>query len=120
MKKILGALTLTLTLCARAEAGYEKGVEARKNGDYAEALNQWMAASDDLRCMTAIGALYDYGEGLPKDDVKAAEWYTKAAEKGEYRAIAQLANFSLTGAGGVAQNPTEWRGKLEEIEGNDA
>jgi hypothetical protein len=103
----------------RAEANYEKGVEARAAGDYEEALNEWMVTSDDPRSMTAIGSLYDYGEGLPKDDVKAAEWYMKAAEKGEYRAIAQLANFSLTGVGGVAQNPTEWRGKLEEIEGKD-
>ena len=101
------------------EASYEKGVEARAAGDYEEALNQWMVTSDDPRCMTAIGSLYDYGEGLPKDDVKAVEWYTRAAEKGEYRAIAQLAKFSLTGAGGVAQSPTEWRMKLEEIEGKD-
>ncbi|MDR2180294.1 MAG: hypothetical protein LBP21_08290 [Synergistaceae bacterium] len=119
MKKFLGALLATLLLFGYAEASYEKGVEARAGGDYAEALNQWMVASDDPRCMTAIGVMYDYGEGLPKDEVKAAEWYNRAAEKGEYRAIAQLANFSLTGAGGVAQNPAEWRKKLEAIKGKD-
>ena len=122
MKKFLGAFFVTfatLLLFGYAEASYEKGVEARGNGDYAEALNQWMVASDDPRCMTAIGVMYDYGEGLPKDNDKAVEWYTKAADKGEYRAIAQLAYFSLTGVGGVAQNPAEWRKKLEAIKGKD-
>ncbi|MDR1979603.1 MAG: hypothetical protein LBQ42_12790 [Synergistaceae bacterium] len=119
MKNFFGALLVTLFLFGYAEASYEKGVEARANGDYAEALNQWMVTSDDPRCMTAIGVMYDYGEGLPKDDVKAVEWYSKAADKGEYRAIAQLANFSLTGAGGVVHSPTEWRGRLEAIKGKD-
>ncbi|MDR1378022.1 MAG: sel1 repeat family protein [Synergistaceae bacterium] len=119
MKNFLGALLLALLLSGCVEASYEKGVEARSAGDYTEALNQWMVASDDPRCMTAIGVMYDYGEGLPRDDLKAAEWYRRAAEKGEYRAIAQLANFSLTGAGGVLHNPTEWRRRLEEIQGKD-
>ncbi|MDR2528226.1 MAG: hypothetical protein LBD04_04295 [Synergistaceae bacterium] len=120
MKKFFFALTLTLFFVGRAEAGYEEGVAARTAGDYAEALSQWMVASDDPRCMTAIGVMHEYGEGLPENDDRAAEWYAKAANKGSYRAIAQLANFSLRGAGGVARNPTEWRGKLEEIKGKDS
>ena len=122
MKNFFRMWTLTIAAivaCGCAEASYEKGVEARKTGDYAEALSQWMVASDDPRCMTAIGVMYDYGEGVPKDDVKAVEWYAKAADEGEYRAIAQLANFSLTGAGGVKEPPAEWRKKLEAIEGKD-
>ena len=117
---LCAALLFVFVSTVRVEANYEKGVAARAAGDYEEALNQWMVASDDARCMTAIGSLYDYGEGLSRDEAKAVEWYTKAAEKGEYRAIAQLANFSLTGAGGVEQNPIEWRKKLEEVEGEDA
>ena len=114
------ALLFVFAMQESAAANYERGVAARAAGDYEGALHEWMATSDDPRSMTAIGSLYDHGEGLPNDDAKAAEWYAKAAEMGEYRAIAQLAVFSLTGAGGVAQNPTEWRGRLEEIEGNDA
>lgn len=124
MKKFFGTATLAIAAifacaCGCAEASYEKGVEARRDGDLAEALNQWLVASDDPRCMTAIGVMYDYGEGVPKDDVKAVEWYTRAADKGEYRAIAQLANFALTGAGGVRESPEEARRKLEAIEGRD-
>jgi TPR repeat protein len=119
MRYSFWALILTLCTLGRAEASYEQGMQAHTSGDFTEALHQWMVTSDDPRCMTAIGALYDYGDGFPKDDVKAADWYKKAAEKGEYRAIAQLANFSLTGAGGVEQNPSEWRKKLEEIQGKD-
>ncbi len=123
MKNFFRPLVLTIAAilaCEYAEASYEKGVEARKNGDYAEALKQWMVASDDPRCMTAIGVMYDYGEGVPGDDAQAAEWYARAAGEGEYRAIAQLANFSLTGAGGVKEPPAEWRKKLEAIEGKDS
>ncbi|MDR2136964.1 MAG: hypothetical protein LBO68_01630 [Synergistaceae bacterium] len=119
MKNLGGALLAVCFLSGCAEADYEKGVAAQAAGDYAEALNQWMVTSDDPRCMRAIGVMYDYGEGLPRDEFKAAEWYTRAAEKGEYRAIAQLANFSLTNAGGVPHNPTEWRRKLEGIQGKD-
>jgi hypothetical protein len=119
MKNSFWALIVILFLFGRAEGSYEEGMKAHTNGDFPEALHQWMVASDDPRCMTAIGAMYDYGEGISKDDVKAAEWYERAAEKGEYRAIAQLANFSLTGTGGVERNPSEWRKKLEEIEGKD-
>ena len=107
-------------LQARAEASYERGLAARAAGDYEEALIQWMASIDDPRSMTAIGSMYDYGEGLPQNHERAVEWYTKAAELGEYRAIAQLAKFSLTGTGGVEQNPTVWRNRLEQIEGRDA
>lgn len=120
VKKFFCALMLALLLAGRVRAGYEEGVAARAAGDYAEALSQWMVASDDPRCMTAIGVMYDYGEGLPKDGARATEWYAKAADKGDCRAIAQLAIFSLAGTGGVAQNPTEWRGKLEKIKGKDS
>jgi hypothetical protein len=114
------ALWAVLMSPGSAKASFEKGLEARAAGDFEEALHQWMLTSDDVRSVTAIGSLYDHGEGLPQDKEKAVEWYAKAAEMGGYRAMAQLAKFSLTGTGGVAQSPTEWRGRLEEIEGRDA
>lgn len=114
---ILTAGAIFASVCA--EGSYETGMEARKNGNHAEALSQWLVTSDDPRCMTAIGVMYEYGEGVSRDSVVAAEWYAKAADRGEYRAIAQLANFSLTGAGGVTQSSAEWRKKLEAIEGKD-
>ena len=112
-------LYVVLLLPEPAKATFEKGLAARAAGNFEEALHHWMQTPDDVRSMTAIGSMYDYGEGLPQDKERAVEWYTRAAELGGYRAIAQLAKFSLTGTGGVAQNPAEWRGRLEGIEGRD-
>lgn len=119
MRGTLATLLFLLFVSGCAEANYEKGLEARRDGDYTEALNQWMLASDDPRCMTAIAVMYDYGEGVEQDEDKAAYWYHKAANKGNYRAMAQLANFSLSGVGGETRSPMVWRTKLEALQGKD-
>ena len=119
MKRIFAALLLLPFLALRADGSYEEGLEARRAGDYTEALNQWMLASDDPRCMTAIAVMYDYGEGVSQDEGLAGEWYRRAEAKGDYRAMAQLANFSLSGMGGETRSPMEWRARLEEARGKD-
>ena len=119
MKRIFAALLLLPFLALGADGSYEEGLEARRAGDYTEALNQWMLASDDPRCMTAIAVMYDYGEGVSQDEGLAGEWYRRAEAKGDYRAMAQLANFSLSGVGGERRSPMEWRARLEETKGKD-
>ena len=119
MKRILIALLLLPFLALGADGSYEEGLEARRAGDYTEALNQWMLASDDPRCMTAIAVMYDYGEGVSQDEGLAGEWYRRAEARGDYRAMAQLANFSLSGVGGETRSPMEWRARLEEAKGKD-
>lgn len=119
MKRIFAALLLLPFLALGADGSYEEGLEARRAGDYTEALNQWMLASDDPRCMTAIAVMYDYGEGVSQDEGLAGEWYRRAEAKGDYRAMAQLANFSLSGVGGETRSPMEWRARLEEAKGKD-
>ncbi|WP_347712834.1 hypothetical protein [uncultured Fretibacterium sp.] len=119
MKRIFAALLLLPFLALGADGSYEEGLEARRAGDYTEALNQWMLASDDPRCMTAIAVMYDYGEGVSQDEGLAGEWYRRAEAKGDYRAMAQLANFSLSGVGGERRSPMEWRARLEEARGKD-
>ena len=118
-KILITPLLLLSFLAVGAEGNYEKGLEARRAGDYTEALHQWMLTSDDPRSMTAIAVMYDYGEGVEQDEARAAEWYRKAADRGDYRAMAQLANFSLSGAGGETRSPMEWRARLEEARGRD-
>ena len=119
MKRIFAALLLLPFLALGADGSYEEGLEARRAGDYTEALHQWMLASDDPRCMTAIAVMYDYGEGVSQDEGLAGEWYRRAEAKGDYRAMAQLANFSLSGVGGERRSPMEWRARLEEAKGKD-
>lgn len=119
MKRIFAALLLLPFLALGADGSYEEGLEARRAGDYTEALHQWMLASDDPRCMTAIAVMYDYGEGVSQDEGLAGEWYRRAEARGDYRAMAQLANFSLSGVGGETRSPMEWRARLEEAKGKD-
>ena len=86
-KILITPLLLLSFLAVGAEGNYEKGLEARRAGDYTEALHQWMLTSDDPRSMTAIAVMYDYGEGVEQDEARAAEWYRKAADRGDYRAM---------------------------------
>ena len=44
MKRIFAALLLLPFLALGADGSYEEGLEARRAGDYTEALNQWMLA----------------------------------------------------------------------------
>ena len=39
----------------------------------------------DRKAMTLLGELYANGFGVPKDDTKAAEWYSLAADRGDPR-----------------------------------
>ena len=40
------------------------------------------AEQGDTEAQYKLGALYDYGKGVPEDDAKAVYWYRKAAEQG--------------------------------------
>ena len=49
--------------------------------------------------MVAIGHMYEWGQGTPKDFVKAAEWFLKAAEAGDIYGEASLAHAYMDGKG---------------------
>ena len=59
--------------------------------------------------MTSLGILYENGRGVARDYVKAREWYEKAADKGDERAMAILACFTKTG--GAWRRTTSRRAK---------
>ena len=104
---------------SEARASYEDGLEASREGNSIEALEYWMEASADPRSMAAIATLYERGDGVSQDMELAAEWYRRAAERGNYRAMAQLANLSLRGLSGEDRTSMEWRSALETIRGKD-
>lgn len=52
-----------------------------------------------------LGICYENGEGIEKDNKKAAEWWKKAAEKGNAKAQYKLGNYYMNGTG-VAQDKT--------------
>ena len=49
--------------------------------------------------MTNLGLLYQNGQGVPQDYVKAREWYEKAADKGSAFAMTNLGLLYQNGRG---------------------
>ncbi|MBK8157785.1 MAG: sel1 repeat family protein [Rhodospirillaceae bacterium] len=68
------------------------GWKAFENGQYEEALAIFKSLGEagDTNMQVIVGNIYDYGQGVPQDDVQAMQWYLMAAErgntKGQYQA----------------------------------
>ncbi len=94
------ALFLTLLLAGMmgttpAWAGFDEGMNAYTSGDYDTAAREFnmLAVKGDKESQYLLGLLYEEGQGLPRDDVKAAFWYARSAEQGyadAYFALGQL------------------------------
>lgn len=101
---------LFLAAALPAAAGpLEDGIAAynAKDFDRAVALLMPLAEKDrNAQAEEKIGRLYHRGKGLPKDAVKAAEWYRKAADQGDAAAAARLGSMYWMGEG-VARDPVE-------------
>ena len=84
-----------------AFADFRAGLTAYKHGDYANAARIFkdMAEHGDSAAQFALGLLYDKGQGVPRDDAKALEWYTKSAEGGYAKAQYNLALMYEHGEG---------------------
>ena len=78
---------------ATAATQFDGGLAAYRQGDYATALRLWrpMAAQGDARAQAALGALYEFGQGVAQDIATAVSWYRKAAEQGNADAQNNLA-----------------------------
>ena len=62
------------------------------------------AQQGDATAMTLLGLLYAQGQGVSRDDLKAAQWYKQAASLGDREALFALAMFSLEGRAGPRSN----------------
>ncbi|MGE0094509.1 MAG: tetratricopeptide repeat protein [Alphaproteobacteria bacterium] len=62
------------------------------------------AISGDLNAMTEQGLAYETGQGVAKDEMKAAALYREAADKNYAPAQRQLAALYLRGAGGLPKD----------------
>jgi serine/threonine-protein kinase len=78
----------------------------------------------DPAAQNALGVKYAAGEdGLPRDDLKAVEWYRKAAVQGYPKAETNLGDMYLAGRGGLDKNPLQalsWYLKAAEQGSPDA
>lgn len=89
-RKVLAALVLVLLTTGTARADFAAGLEAYDGGDYAAAVAAWLplAEAGDAEAQVALADLYLYGQGVPADPARAADWYRRAAVQGD--ALAQL------------------------------
>ena len=65
------------------------------------AVFQTGADRGDAISMANLGKLYQYGQGVAQDDVKARDWYEKAAANGYANAMFSLGGLYESGAGGA-------------------
>lgn len=71
------------------------------------------AAAGDKNAQFELGALYHDGEGIPKDLVKARQWFEKAAAQNEARAQFNLGVMYYTGES-VTQNYAKAKNYFEQ------
>jgi TPR repeat protein len=68
---------------------------------YAQSITelQSKAQDGDVQAQLALAKAYDLGEGVPKDEEKAVQWWEKAAEHGNVSAQVSLGGVYSLGAG---------------------
>jgi TPR repeat protein len=88
-------------LAVPAWADYEAGEGAYRRGDFATALREWgpLAEQGYAVAQYNLGLLYSNGQGVPKDDAQARQWYEKAANQGHADAQVNLGRLYDYGRG---------------------
>jgi TPR repeat protein len=92
---------ITLGLSAPAWADFQAGADAYAKHDFKAALNEWLplAEAGDAEAQNAVGALYNHGLGVQRDDAAAVHWYQLAADQNFPLAMRNLASMYATGHG---------------------
>jgi TPR repeat protein len=101
MARRLMVLLLLTSLAGPARAGFDDGLAAFYDFNYAAALDEWipLAEGGDSRAQYQLALMYYRGEGLPQDYEKAALWYRRAAERGDVDAQLNLGLMLAQGLG---------------------
>jgi len=97
------ALVLSIVcLAAPSRADFKAGENAYHRGDYATALREWqpLAKQGHAVAQYNLGLLYANGQGVPKDDAQARQWYVKAAVQDHAEAQVNLGILLDYGRGG--------------------
>jgi TPR repeat protein len=80
---------------------------------FKEATQRIAADPNDAAAMTLLGELHGVGLGVTQDWVRAADWYRRAALRGDPQASFSLAMLLLNGKEGVKADPVQARLLLE-------
>lgn len=91
-----------LCLAVPAWADFKAGEKAYHRGDYATALREWQPLAKQGQAVSQyhLGLLYANGQGVPKDDAQARQWYEKAAAQGHADAQVNLGSLYDYARGG--------------------
>jgi membrane-associated protease RseP (regulator of RpoE activity) len=84
-----------------AQEEYDLAEREYHIGNFAAAVLHYQKAASlgNPAAFSSLGYMYNAGEGLPEDKVKAFYWYRKSAESGNVRAQYQVAGMYLDGLG---------------------
>ena len=98
------AFLLAPAVSARA-ATFDDGVAAYQRADYAGAMRIWheLGEAGDVRAIYNLGVLFDLGQGVAPDPMRAAVYFQHAAQAGHVRAMSNY-GLLLEQGRGVAKN----------------
>ena len=84
-----------------AEKTYEQGIAFYNNKEYDKAFESFKKACDggNMRACFILGAMYEYGNGVEKNEQKAAELYKKACDGGNMNGCGALGTMYEDGIG---------------------
>ena len=70
-------------------ADYQKGFDAYEKGSYATALKEWtpLAKQGNAVAQYNLGVMYDNGQGVPQDYIRAHMWFNISVSTGYENAI---------------------------------
>ena len=80
---------------------FQEGLVAYANGDYVTALREWtpLAEQGHPEAQSALGFMYDTGQGVPENHETALQWHNLAAEQGNANSQYNLGLMSFYGRG---------------------
>ena len=98
MRKILAVIILFGT---PTFAGIEEARDLMETGKFEQAYTQLLPAarSGNADAEELIGVMYAMGQGVPKDDQRAFEWYLRASMKGHPGAQSGIGWYYEVGRG---------------------
>ncbi len=102
------SLVLLNLLAMPVWAGFDEGVLAYEQGNYADAVREFTVTArfGDTSAQYNLGIMYARGEGVKQDYAGAFYWFLKAARHGDSEAQFHIGDMYENGLG-VQQNYTE-------------
>jgi TPR repeat protein len=107
MLRRLITLILGFLLLPAAAADFAAEMSAYQRGDFEAAVAEWrpLAEQGDTKSQEMIGFMYLQGQGVPRGDLLAVQWYRRAAEQGYVDAKNNLGRAYMERRGVPANYP---------------